>query len=639
MKYLLIFISVVLPSIFFSQENPAPPGTMGKEGVIKNLTLAQEFYQKEDYRKAKETASLVLGEAAAMGMDNEFRKAQKLVIHCEYVLGLEKSREKSEGVSKAAIAIQLSDAFFKNGEFEKAAKLAAQAYQEAAASNDKSLMATAMNKEALASMKNKEASSTEKAEAKQKFKTSLKMMAENKVINPILKKDNLEHIEDWGKVVFNSAEIADAKEAVRFVLDSINSNLGKITGEDFSFVFAGKNQHPPVPPPPGEEPQEHKNERKEKRQELFHKIISMDRDRMAKELVEPLPPPPPGTPEATVWVEHLTNEMKELWPAKMKVIESEFQEKEKRIEKMAPNEIREELLLATYKNRYDSLLHLHILDSINLEKQELAIKQHEAEMERQKIRRSLMMTGSGSTLLLAVFLLFGFTRQKKNNRLLSEKNEEINKEKERSDELLLNILPAQVAGELKAFGEAKARHYDNVTVLFSDFKDFSKIAENLPPGKLVKELDYCFKAFDEIVSRNGLEKIKTIGDAYMCAGGLPDPGGDHAARAVRAAMEMQQFLDEWKKEKMQLEEPYFEARIGIHTGPVVAGVVGVKKFAYDIWGDTVNIASRMESSGEPGKINISGKTRQLLGDAFQCSYRGKIQAKNKGEIDMYFVEG
>ena len=160
----------------------------------------------------------------------------------------------------------------------------------------------------------------------------------------------------------------------------------------------------------------------------------------------------------------------------------------------------------------------------------------------------------------------------------------------------------------------------------------------MEPVALVELLNQIFSCFDQLAEDYGLEKIKTIGDAYMCAGGLPAPTGDHAACSVKAAVEMQEFLNNWKTEKLLAGEPFFEARIGMHSGPVVAGVVGVKKFAYDIWGDTVNIASRMESSAEPGKINISGKTRQLLNGSFECTYRGKIEAKNKGEIDMYFVE-
>jgi adenylate cyclase len=219
-----------------------------------------------------------------------------------------------------------------------------------------------------------------------------------------------------------------------------------------------------------------------------------------------------------------------------------------------------------------------------------------------------------------------------------ERTAELRQEKKKSDDLLLNILPSEIAEELKEKGSAVARDYDKVTVMFTDFKDFTRISELLTPTELVKEIDLCFSAFDHIIQKHGVEKIKTIGDAYMCVGGLPVPTITHAQDVVNAALEMRDFMEKHNQEKAAKGEHQFRIRIGIHTGSVVAGIVGVKKFAYDIWGDTVNIASRMESSGEPNKINISGTTFELVKDNFNCQYRGKIEAKNKGEIDMYFVE-
>ncbi|MFA6260588.1 MAG: adenylate/guanylate cyclase domain-containing protein [Bacteroidia bacterium] len=211
----------------------------------------------------------------------------------------------------------------------------------------------------------------------------------------------------------------------------------------------------------------------------------------------------------------------------------------------------------------------------------------------------------------------------------------IEDEKIKSDSLLLNILPDEIAEELKLTGEAKARRYNEVTVLFSDFKDFTSISENCSAEDLVHELNECFSAFDDIIEKFDLEKIKTIGDAYMCAGGLPVPDKFSTHRVVLAAVEMQQYLDKRKAEKP--DSLLFQLRIGIHTGPVIAGVVGKKKFAYDIWGDTVNIAARMESSGEPGRINISSSTYELIKNHFECQARGKVVAKGKGELDMFFV--
>ena len=210
--------------------------------------------------------------------------------------------------------------------------------------------------------------------------------------------------------------------------------------------------------------------------------------------------------------------------------------------------------------------------------------------------------------------------------------------KKESDELLLNILPSEVAAELKAKGSADAKQFEGVTVMFTDFKGFTQLSEKLSPKELVREINECFSAFDHIMHKHGVEKIKTIGDAYMAAGGLPTSNSTHANDVVLAALEIQQFMHEHKAIKEASGQLFFEIRIGIHSGPVVAGIVGVKKFAYDIWGDTVNTASRMESSGEVGKVNVSGTTYELVKDKFNCIHRGKITAKGKGEIEMYFVE-
>jgi len=221
---------------------------------------------------------------------------------------------------------------------------------------------------------------------------------------------------------------------------------------------------------------------------------------------------------------------------------------------------------------------------------------------------------------------------------VEERTEQLKTEKQKSDDLLLNILPHEVAEELKHKGTAEAKLFEQVSVLFTDFVDFTRVSERLSPTELVRDLHECFTAFDNIMHKYGLEKIKTIGDAYMAAGGLPTPSNTHAADIVNAALEIRKFIEEGKVKRLANDEPFFEIRIGIHTGPVVAGIVGVKKFAYDIWGDTVNTASRMESSGEVGKVNISGSTFDLVKDRFICTHRGKVTAKGKGEIDMYFVE-
>jgi class 3 adenylate cyclase/putative methionine-R-sulfoxide reductase with GAF domain len=221
---------------------------------------------------------------------------------------------------------------------------------------------------------------------------------------------------------------------------------------------------------------------------------------------------------------------------------------------------------------------------------------------------------------------------------VKERTKDLESEKKKSDELLLNILPNAVADELKLKGKATPGHYDKVTVMFTDFKGFTKIAESMPAETLITDLDNCFYYFDEVMDRNGVEKIKTIGDAYMCAGGLPILNNTHPVDVVIAALEIKNFMAQLKDIKSAMNEPYWELRIGIHTGPVIAGVVGKRKFAYDIWGDTVNVASRMESSGSVGEVNVSGDTYELVKDFFICEYRGKVPAKNKGEIDMYFIK-
>lgn len=218
---------------------------------------------------------------------------------------------------------------------------------------------------------------------------------------------------------------------------------------------------------------------------------------------------------------------------------------------------------------------------------------------------------------------------------LERQHEELKAEKNKSDALLRNILPEEIAEELKNKGASEARYFDHVTVIFTDFVDFTKAGERMTPQELVDELHTCFKAFDGIISRYNIEKIKTIGDAYLAVCGLPASNSNHAVNTVKAALEIRQFMNERKK---QMPDKTFDIRIGIHSGAVVAGIVGVKKFAYDIWGDTVNTAARMESSSEPDKINISETTYQLVNEHFNCVFRGEIEAKNKGEMKMYFVD-
>ncbi len=265
-----------------------------------------------------------------------------------------------------------------------------------------------------------------------------------------------------------------------------------------------------------------------------------------------------------------------------------------------------------------------LLFNFEIEKKQSEINLQQEEISKQKIVRNSFIGG------FAIVLLFAAVFLKQRNR--------ISKEKQRSEDLLLNILPSETADELKATGAAKAKSFESVSVLFTDFKNFTRASELLSAEELVEEINFCYSEFDRIITKYGIEKIKTIGDAYMCAGGLPVVNTTHPIDVVKAGLEMVAFIENNKQERIAKNQPFFELRIGIHTGPVVAGIVGIKKFAYDIWGDTVNTASRMESSGETGRVNISGTTHDLVKSIFNCSYRGKIQAKNKGEIDMYFVD-
>lgn len=273
-----------------------------------------------------------------------------------------------------------------------------------------------------------------------------------------------------------------------------------------------------------------------------------------------------------------------------------------------------------------------------LKEQEAAYKLQESELARSRILFFASLAGVLALLALAALLFSRNRLRARANRELADKNAAIEQERRRADDLLANILPAATAAELKAHARVKPVRYESVTVMFTDFKGFTTIAETMPSEVLITELDECFSLFDAVMQEFGIEKIKTIGDAYMCAGGLPVPNDTHPTDVVRAAIAMQTRLRALMEQKKLAGKPVFEMRIGIHTGPVVAGVVGRHKFAYDIWGDTVNTAARLEQGSEPLKINISETTYQAVKNQFPCTYRGRLSAKNKGEVAMYFVE-
>lgn len=285
---------------------------------------------------------------------------------------------------------------------------------------------------------------------------------------------------------------------------------------------------------------------------------------------------------------------------------------------------RQQLLLVLQLQALDSISMARLQDSLIVTQANRELQRQENQLERQRNRIVLLLVGAIAIVLIAGILTWLYFNSRRKNHIIEQ-------ERQRSEALLLNILPAAVAAELKANGKAEARLYEKATVIFTDFKNFSHTASMLSPEKLINALDRCFRAFDEIAERHGLEKIKTIGDAYMCAGGLPATDDKHPVRCVQAALEMQAWLQ-------SAGTPFQGARIGMHTGAVIAGVVGAKKFAYDIWGDAVNIAARIEANGETGQVNLSHATYELVKDEFECTHRGKVPAKNIGDVDMYFVK-
>jgi len=260
-------------------------------------------------------------------------------------------------------------------------------------------------------------------------------------------------------------------------------------------------------------------------------------------------------------------------------------------------------------------------------KTNLEMSQAVAEAKEKDTRQVYFIIALCVMVVIVLLGIWSYRLKQRDNKIIAE-------EKRKSDELLLNILPHETAEELKQSGSAKARSFDMVTVMFTDFKGFTSISEKLTAEQLVGEINTYFSEFDNIIQRNGIEKIKTIGDAYMAVGGLPTPTETHAVDVVKAALEIQEFAGRMKQ---KLGDAAFEVRIGIHTGPVVAGIVGIRKFAYDIWGDTVNVASRMESACVNGAINVSATTYAMVKDKFKCIPRGRIDAKGKGEMEMYFI--
>lgn len=492
---------------------------------------------------------------------------------------LEITARAATGNDRVEKLVLVSDAAMAQGEYERAFDLAEEATAFAKKINQPYLRAKGLNREGKALMflsKRKGLFGKEKPSGR--FSQSNEILKKAGMINDPLLLDNMEQMKGWAQKNGQTDEVA-----------KIESEIARI-----------KNGVTGVPP----------ESRQELRQELNALITEIGRNRMAKDTTQ-------------AFAARLMEQSQQL--------QLQLEEKEAAINQMTEGQMKVEMMLMQQRQMLDSLLYRSRVDSLLLTNQNLALGEAKAS-------RNFSFAIAAVLLLLTGGILYGLLRARHNTRIMAEKNAIIESERQRSDKLLLNILPESVANELKSKGSTSARFFDDVTVLFADFVNFTQIAERITPQQLVSDLDTCFREFDRIMEKHGLEKIKTIGDAYLCAGGLSDKPGNQIFQMVNAARDMQQWLTEWNAARMGKGLPPYRARIGIHSGAVVAGVVGARKFAFDIWGDTVNIAARIEQAGEAGRINLSGSAFLALNNQVACNFRGKIPVKNKGEIDMFFVD-
>lgn len=320
-------------------------------------------------------------------------------------------------------------------------------------------------------------------------------------------------------------------------------------------------------------------------------------------------------------------------------LRNEVQASQTEIEKKNEDIKQKNADLVKKEGAIDSLTTEHLQSQLSIKNLELAKSAKEIELKASQNRWNILLFIMALVLVATIFIIRGYATKRKSLRLLKEMHQQIVVEKQKSEDLLLNILPEPIAEELKEHGKTTPCRFENTTVMFTDFKGFTHFSEKHSPEELVKLVDHYFRAFDQIVKKHGIEKIKTIGDAYMCVSGIPEANVDHAAIMVRAAFEFRDFVNTEAERKQKLNQPFLHMRIGIHSGPLVAGVVGSRKFSYDVWGDTVNIAARMEQAGEAGGINVSESVYELTKNAFDFTFRGEIEAKNKGRMKMYFVSG
>ncbi|MEO9533231.1 MAG: adenylate/guanylate cyclase domain-containing protein [Crocinitomicaceae bacterium] len=286
----------------------------------------------------------------------------------------------------------------------------------------------------------------------------------------------------------------------------------------------------------------------------------------------------------------------------------------------------------------DSLTTEQMRSQLDISKLELDKEKHLKEIQASKYRRNFLLFTILLVVIVMLFVFLGYSRKKKNNKTLRNKNYQIVKEKEKSEELLLNILPPLIADQLKVNGKTIPSKYEMATIMFTDFKGFTKFSESRSPEDLVTVIDYYFSNFDKIIDKYPIEKIKTIGDAYLCVSGIPEENPNQIEDMINCAKELQAFVRKAQEDDKTVALATLSMRIGIHSGPLVAGVVGTRKFAYDVWGDAVNIAARMEQSGMPGEINVSEEVYTHAKDKFNFEFRGEVEAKNKGILKMYFVK-
>ncbi len=500
------------------------------------------------------------------------------------IKALKTSLVRMSGEEYSRNALALSELYFAEGFYKNSAEWAEKAYAAAKDAKLDSYMARALNRQGKALILLPSSRNYHKSKAFDCFEESNKLK-----VDSTLKMDNLLNMQGLAVLLKKERDLREIRREIAVLR--------------------------------GEEPTQPQEEFRGSRRKIIEKAQEMQNKNLA--LSETLT--------------SLSQE-KEKLHLEQQHLQQLIKLKEGDIQNMSAEQARQELRLSMQERILDSMAFAGILDSLQIAQQQSDLDRAEAEIQLHHSQRNFLLVLVGLGLVLSAGLVYRYYTLRRHNAVLSEKNRIIEEERKRSEELLLNILPVAVANELKEKGAAEAKHYSEATVLFADFKGFSSISKLLPPEKLVTDLNYAFTNFDRIITAYGLEKIKTIGDAYMCAGGLPGKDSAHPVNVVKAALDIQQFLRAWNVEKKQLGEPAFEARIGIHTGPLVAGVVGYKKFAYDIWGDTVNVAARMESSGEVGKVNISDATFEQVKGNFNCAYRGKVPARNVGEVEMYYVE-